>query len=216
MDRRDFVDISNYTARFQAHRYAKAGPMLVAILATDGPGFVNPRHAEDAAHAHGAGLDVWHYHFCRPEVDPSAIGEAAHFWRTVRSYYHPGDRLVLDVEQRHPRGLAALAEYTARVDSKVHTISGVHPAGYTYDSLFREVGRQFQVASGDWWIAKPDGVLLPLLHGRRAIARQVRLDGVGKGPVRFPGVEGYDVDVLARWYARRVARDRARRHKSVA
>lgn len=216
MANRDFVDISNYTARFQAGRYAKSGPMLVGILCTDGVGFVSERHKDDAAHAHEAGLDVWHYHFARPEQDPGGIGEAGHFWANAKPAYHAGDRLVIDLERWHPAGVGALPGYLAGLDTKLHHISGIEAAGYTFDSMLREVGRELQVKSGDWWIAKPDGALLPLLGGRRCIARQVRLDGVGKGPSRFPGVEGFDVDRLAFWYARRLAADRARRRKSGA
>jgi hypothetical protein len=188
--------------------------MVVGVLATDGEDFVSDKHAEQAQRAHEAGLDVWHYHFCRPENDPAGVGEASHFWAHVKPHYQRGDRLVLDVEQRHPQGLAALCSYVASVDTRLHNISGVAAVGYTFDSLLREAGRHLQVISGHWWIAKPDGLLAPLGAGRRCIARQVRLDGVGKGPVHFAGVEGYDVDQLKWWYARALAADRRRRHKS--
>ena len=206
MDPRYFVDISNYTTRFQAGRYAKSGSLLVGILATDGVDFTSERHAEDAAHAHEAGLKVWHYHFCRPERDPAAAGEMNHFWSYVKPWYKHGDRLVLDVEQRHPNGASGLVGYVGESDAKLDRISGVQCVGYTFDALLRETGPRLQVRSREWWIAKPDGFLFPLGAGRKCIARQVRLDGVGKGPVHFAGVEGYDVDQLARWYLRTLRR----------
>ena len=212
---RYFVDVSNFTARFQAGRYAKSGPMLVGVLATDGVDFVSPAHAEQAAHAHEAGLDVWHYHFARPGNLFETQSQMEHFWQTVKPRYHAGDRLVLDIETLPLVGDLRLIPFTHALDDKLHHISGVQAVGYTYDSLLREAGRDLQIKSGAWWIAKPDGLLLPLGAGRKCIARQVRLDGVGKGPSRFPGVEGFDVDELAFWYARRLAADRRRRRQSV-
>lgn len=214
MASRWFVDISNYTERFEAHRYAAGGSPLVAILATDGLDFTSDRHATDAAHAHEAGLIVWHYHFARPEADPAGAGEAAHFWQHARPHYQPGDRLVLDLERHHPSGRAGLISYTHQLAGRLHNISGVHAVGYTYDSLLRETGPGWQVASSDWWIASPSYRPRRLGAGRRMIARQTRLDGAGVGPERFPGVTGFDVDQLALWYSRRLARERRRRGKA--
>lgn len=211
MDPRYFVDISNYSSRFQAHLYHGAGPLLVAILATDGERFVSDRHGIDAEDAHSAGLIAWHYHFARPEMDPDAIGEAAHFWQTVKPHWRAGDRLVLDVERQHPRGLTGLIKYVRELDVKLHHISGQEAIGYTYDSLLRECGPMLQVLSRQWWIAKPDGILWPLGAGRRCLARQVRLDGYGKGPLHVPGVVGFDVDQLKRWYLRELRRELRRR-----
>jgi GH25 family lysozyme M1 (1,4-beta-N-acetylmuramidase) len=209
-----FADISDYQDRFNAASYAAAGHTLVAIKATEGTGWVSATHAARCAAAHAHGLEVWHYHFAHPDTDPSEAGEAGHFWRTVRPHFHPGDRLVLDIELRHPDGPAGLARYTTALDSRLIHISGVHAAGYTYDALFRETGGIWQISSGDWWIANYNGRPSRLGHGRRMIAWQQNDGEVGPGPKRYAGIGQCDGDRLQYWYARRLAKERARRRQA--
>lgn len=213
MDRRTFADISNYTGRFQAHQYASAGAMLVMILATDGPDFVSDKHAEQAAHAHEAGLRVWHYHFCRPEADPTAHGEMGHFWGQVKPHFHPGDRLILDVERMHPLGLGPLKDYVRALDATLHHISGIAQATYIPDSLFRQLGPALQIISGDFHIASWGGTVARLGYGRRMIAQQVSNGAEGTPPFRLPGIGSCDTNRLARWNARWLARHPGVGHK---
>jgi GH25 family lysozyme M1 (1,4-beta-N-acetylmuramidase) len=210
---REFADISSYQDVVRASRYAAAGHALLAVKATEGTSWVDPNHGENAARAHGAGLDVWHYHFAHPDTDPDAVGEVSHFWRTVRPHYQPGDRLVLDVELHHPEGPAGLVRYTHALDTHVIRISGVHPVLYTYDALLRETGPTWQVVSGDWWIANYGGRVRRLGYGRRMIAQQYTDGTVGGDPKRFAGIGQCDGDRLQRWYARRLAKERAARRK---
>jgi hypothetical protein len=214
VDRRRFADISNYQARFEAHQYASAGAMLVMVLATDGPEFVSDKHAEQAAHAHEAGLRVWHYHFARPEQDPTAHGEMAHFWGNVKPQFHPGDRLVLDVEKLHPLGIASLVSYVRRLDSTLHHISGVAEACYMPDSLFRQCGPALQIISGDFHIASWGGRVARLGHGRRMVAQQVSNGEEGTPPFRMPGIGRCDTNLLPRWNARWLAGHPGVGHKS--
>lgn len=183
---------------------------MVGILATDGLSFVSPTYAEQAAHAHGAGLRVWHYHFCRPESDPQAHGEMAHFWRTVRPHYQPGDRLVLDVERNAPGGIADLITYVRACDSRLHRISGIAECCYMPDSLFRACGPALQIISGEFWIASWGGKVARLGHGRKMVAQQISDGHEGEQPYRMPGIGACDVNRLQRWYLRRLRRNRRR------
>lgn len=214
MNRRRFADISNFTARFEAHQYASAGAMLVMALATDGPSFVSDKHAEQAAHAHEAGLRFWHYHFARPEEDSTGQGEMAHFWGNTVAHFHPGDRLLLDVEKMHPMGVEALIAYVRKLDSTLHHISGVACAVYMPDSMFRQCGPALQIISGDFHIASWGGRVRRLGHGRRMVAQQVSNGEEGTPPFRMPGIGRCDTNLLPRWNARWLAGHPGVGHKS--
>jgi hypothetical protein len=214
MNRRIFPDVNNYTARFEAHQVASAGAIVAGVLATDGTGFTSPAHAEQAAHSHEAGLDVWHYHFARPEQNPTGAGEMGHFWRVVKPCWRRGGRLVLDVERMHPKGIAALVSYVRELDTRLHGISGVAEACYMPDSLFRQCGPGLQIISGDFWIASWGGKVARLGRGRRMIAQQISNGQEGFEPFRYPGIGACDTNRLQQWYARRLVRDRARRHRA--
>lgn len=211
---REFADVSAYQDRFEATRYRASGHVVVALKATEGTDWTDPTHAARAQAAHGAGLDVWHYHFAHPDTDPDAVGEAAHFWAVAKPHYQAGDRLVLDVELHHPGGAAGLVRYTAALDAHLHHISGVHPVLYTYDALLRETGPSWQVSSGDWWVANYSRKPARLGSGRRMIAWQYTDGEVGGDPKRFAGIGQCDGDRLSFWYSRQVVADRRRRGKS--
>lgn len=214
MDARYFADISNYTDRFQALHYASAGPIVVELLATDGESFVSDKYAEQATHAHQAGLTVVHYHFCRPEQDPTATGEASHFWRTIAPHWHPGDRLMLDIERQHPNGRDGLNRYVHLLDTKLHTISGQAALGYMPDAMFREQGAGLQVISCEWIIASWGGRVARLGAGRRMWAQQISNGEEGYQPMRMPGIGACDTNRLQRWALRRLRRERAARAKA--
>jgi Glycosyl hydrolases family 25 len=211
MDSRVFPDISNFTGRFIAHQVAASGVLLVGILATDGDGFVSPTYVDQVNAAHEAGLTVWHYHFCRPEVGPDGLGEMAHFWRTVQPHFRPGDRLVLDVERLPPGGPAVLVHYVAQVDARLHNISGQAAIGYMPDSMFRSCGPRLQIIGGDWWIASWGGRVARLGAGRRMIAQQISDGKDGFEPKRIPGIGACDTSRLQFWARRRLVKQRARR-----
>jgi GH25 family lysozyme M1 (1,4-beta-N-acetylmuramidase) len=213
MDARIFPDINNFTERFNAHQVASGGALVVGILATDGVGFTSPTYAEQAQHAHGAGIPVWHYHFCRPEQDRLGVDETPHFWRVVKPHFHRGDRLVLDVERSHPQGLAQLRRYVHMLDERLHELSGIHQATYIPDSLFRALGPELQTRSGDFWIASWGGRVARLGHGRRMIAQQISNGQEGSQPFRYPGIGACDTNRLQRWYVRRLQRERRERSK---
>lgn len=211
---REFADISDYQERFDAGRYAAAGHLLVAIKATEGTSGLQSKYAERVAAAHGRGLGVWHYHFAHPDTDPGEGGEASHFWTNVRPHFHAGDRLVLDVELRHPGGPAGLIAYTSTLDARLLHISGQASILYTYDALLRETGPKFRTKSGEVWLAKYGGWVWPLGGGRRMIARQYTDGEAGGDPKRYAGIGQCDGDRLQRWYFRQLLRERRRRGKS--
>lgn len=212
MDVRIFPDINNFTERFQAHQVRAAGALVIGVLASDGESFVSPSYAQQVAHAHEAHLQVWHYHFCRPESDPNAIGEMGHFWKTVRGHYKRGDRLVLDVERNHPAGPMGLVKYVHRCDHVLHQLSGIHQVTYMPDSLFRSCGSGLQTLSKEFWIASWGGRVARLGAGRRMIAQQINDGQDGYPPLRYPGIGSCDMNRLQLWYTRRLMRQRKELH----
>lgn len=83
------IDIASY----QSATFNTSGLSFVFVKATEGTGYVNPRHAAQVAHGREHGLTVGHYHFARP--GPPAP-QADFFLRTTAR--RPGDILALDWE----------------------------------------------------------------------------------------------------------------------
>ena len=83
------IDIASY----QSTDYSTAGLGFVMVKATEGAGYVNPRHAAQVAHARAHALVVGHYHFVRPG---SMSAQAAYFLRHAAP--RAGDVLALDWE----------------------------------------------------------------------------------------------------------------------
>lgn len=222
MNPRYWPDINNYTGHFAAQQLASAGALLVGVLATDGAKFTSLAHATQSRAAHDAGLNVWHYHFARPEDTASTVGaEALHLWTTVRPVWQAGDRLVLDVERMHPDGPAALTEYVRRLDQAVYRVTGllggdrIAPTVYMPDSLFRTCGPRLQVVSGEFWIASWGGTVRPLGRHRRMVAQQINNGVQGQGPFGCPGVSSpVDMNRLQYWALRRLRRERRARAKA--
>lgn len=83
------IDVASY----QAATYSTTGLGFVVVKATEGAGYVNPRHAQQVATGRQHNLLVGHYHFVRP----GSMTEQAAFFLSVAAP-HPGDFLVLDWE----------------------------------------------------------------------------------------------------------------------
>lgn len=83
------IDIASY----QPTDYGTAGLGFVMVKATEGTGYVNPRHAAQVAHARAHGLVVGHYHFARPGDFPYQV---AYFLQHAAPA--AGDVLCLDWE----------------------------------------------------------------------------------------------------------------------
>jgi hypothetical protein len=83
------IDVASY----QSSDYATKGLDFVVVKATEGSGYVNPKHAGQVATARAHGLVVGHYHFARPG---SVNGQADYF--LAHAAAKPGDFLALDWE----------------------------------------------------------------------------------------------------------------------
>lgn len=83
------IDVSSY----QGGQYGTAGRGFVFVKATEGTGYVNPRHAAQVATGRGAGLVVGHYHFARPG---DMAAQVRYF--LAHATPAPGDVLCLDWE----------------------------------------------------------------------------------------------------------------------
>lgn len=83
------IDIASY----QSTDYDVTGLAFVAIKATEGRSYVNPKHAAQVAYARAHGLVVAHYHFARP----GSVGDqVAYFLQHAAP--QSGDVLALDWE----------------------------------------------------------------------------------------------------------------------
>lgn len=83
------VDVSSYNAA----DYGTAGIGFVFVKATEGTGYINPRHAAQVAWGRSHQLVVGHYHFARPG---SMSAQVSYFLQHAAPA--PGDVLALDWE----------------------------------------------------------------------------------------------------------------------
>jgi hypothetical protein len=85
------IDVASY----QSDTYSTTGLGFVMVKATEGTGYVNPRHAAQVATGREHQLVVGHYHFVRPG---SITAQATFFLATAAP--RAGDVLVLDWEDQ--------------------------------------------------------------------------------------------------------------------
>lgn len=182
----DGVDVSHYQGTVDFPRLAAAGKHLVMVKATEGTGFVDPRHAGNVDEARKAGLTVGHYHYFTNT--PDAAAQAAFFVRIAAR--RPGELLALDFE-----GTAARAGDTAGALTwleHVLALTGTRPLIYMdIDTL--AAGDWSTVVAGDFglWLACPHNPQAPAAPWPFAAIRQV-------GTGTTPGVTGpVDLDVFA-------------------
>jgi hypothetical protein len=84
------IDVASY----QSSAYSTTGLGFVMVKATEGTGYVNPRHAAQVATGRRHALVVGHYHFVKP--GPSMAAQADYFLQHAAAA--PGDVLALDWE----------------------------------------------------------------------------------------------------------------------
>jgi hypothetical protein len=89
------IDVASY----QSTAYSTTGLGFVMVKATEGTGYVNPRHAAQIATGRQHQLVVGHYHFVRP----GSITAQANFFLSVAAP-KAGDILVLDWEDKGVSG----------------------------------------------------------------------------------------------------------------
>lgn len=109
------IDVASY----QSPAYSTAGQQFVIVKATEGTGYINPRHDAQVAHGRSSGLVIGHYHFVRPG---SISAQAAYFLAHAKAV--KGDILVLDWEDTGVSG--------ASKDTWLALISALRP---TYQNL---------------------------------------------------------------------------------
>jgi hypothetical protein len=83
------IDVASY----QSSTFSTSGLAFVMVKATEGTGYVNPRHAAQVAHARAEGVAVGHYHFARPG---SVSDQVAYFRK--HAGIKAGDILAMDWE----------------------------------------------------------------------------------------------------------------------
>lgn len=141
-----FADLSaNNGGVFDARAYRSAGHIAIALKATQGTKFVDPRWSERTTAAHTHRVAVCHYHFCQLD---NPVSEARHFWDTVRPRFnHHVDRLAIDLEIGEEKDWP---HYLTELDTELIRLSGQHAIGYTFASA---LNRNLRVSSGLWWAA---------------------------------------------------------------
>lgn len=198
MSNRYFADISSNNPRFDAKAYREAGHLLVAIKATEGESYVDPRWLEWVLAAHSHGVAVVHYHFGRPDLHPGAVDEAAHFIDTVAHHTGPLDYLALDLERPALGGWTHDPAWSRAFDGHVQRVSRFHTVLYmAQDDLEMSDewldGDNRRVWVADWSL---DRVHAP--KGYTVMFRQYT-DGIaGPGPHSFAGTGVCDGDTMDR------------------
>lgn len=124
----EYADISSWQGTVNWTQY-KAWSSMVAMKATEGTGFTDPRYRANRTGAEAVGLRIVHYHFARPDLN-GAQAEATWFFQVVGNV---GDGLImLDYEQNTP---AATAEWAYEWLSKAAQLFGQTPTIYASTSF---------------------------------------------------------------------------------
>lgn len=191
---------------------ARYGVNIVGLKASEGASHVDVRHAQRTKNAHGYGMTVVHYHYCRPNGTLSQTqAEARLFWRVVKPVFERGDYLALDFETTGSDP-ASLATYIERFWSTLAGLSGHDALIYGSTSFLAEHTRPAFLRRRRVWqaqyAAKPDG----LPRGARRWAWQFTNGSIGPEPHRLAGFPSADVSRLSLRVAV-VMRLRARRRR---
>ena len=188
-----FADISDYQAAFKATSYKSAGHKLVAIKAGEGLGLGGASgHHTRAADAHQVGLQVWHYWFLNPTLDPRQ--QAATCAKTVAGVFQRGDRIVIDTESLSVapvEGCRAAAEMHLALASYGHP----HAIPYTFEAYVTE---ELYIPGAEYWIAQYDGTFSrPGLDKKfNVIAKQYTDSIHGEDPKSFAGIGPCDGSIF--------------------
>lgn len=133
-------------ASYQSTAPSTSGLSFAFVKATEGTGYINPRHAAQVAHARAAGLVVGHYHFVRPG---SMTTQVAYF--LAHAAARVGDVLALDWEDG---GVSS-----GDKDAFLHSLIAAAPHNRVVLYCNRDfwLNRDKSSFAGDGlWIADPD------------------------------------------------------------
>jgi hypothetical protein len=139
------IDVASY----QNNSYATAGLGFVMVKATEGTGYVNPRHAAQIATGRQHSLIVGHYHFVKPG---DMRGQADFFLRNAAP--KAGDVLALDWEDPGVTG--------AQKDAWIKYVQGAEPTHRVLLYCNRDfwLNRDSTSFAGDGlWIADPEAAV---------------------------------------------------------
>ena len=189
---------------FNPAEYRAAGHVFIALKATEGTSFRDPRHRGFALAAGLHHIGIAHYHFARPDLGNSPKEEADFFLQTVWALLGPRDYVVLDMErgtlQRDPAWSRGFDE-EIRARSRFRTILyGSRSWLETAPADQWLAGEPYRFWDADWSGA-PD--FAP--EGGVCVMRQSS-DGVfGPQPHQLVGIDGpSDVNHLRGGFAAKV------------
>lgn len=132
---------------FDAGAYRAAGHVFVALKATEGVHFRDPRHRGFALAAGLHHIGTAHYHFGRPDLGNTAEAEAAFFLENALPLAGPRDYLVLDLE-RFLGSIARDPAWSRAFDAYVRAHSRFKTVLYGSRSWL-------EAAPADQWLAAP-------------------------------------------------------------
>lgn len=198
-----FADISNNNATFDAAAYRAAGHVFIAIKASEGVNFRDPRHRSFCLAAGLHHIGIAHYHFARPDLGNSPDAEAQLFLETALPLAGPRDYLVLDMErgtlQRDP-GWAKAFDAAVRKRSRFSTI--LYGSRSWLEAAHADewlAGAPLRFWDADWSSGRD---FAP--EGGMCVMRQSS-DGVfGPEPHQVAGIGSCDVNHLRGGFAARV------------
>lgn len=126
-----YADISAYQGTINWQQY-RSWSDTIAMKATEGTGFTDPRYHQNRAGAEGVGLRVIHYHYARPDLN-TPQSEAEWFFNVVGNV--GAGLLMLDYEQQT---IKATAEWAYEWLARAEELFGQAPTIYASTSFVFE------------------------------------------------------------------------------
>lgn len=205
MPSREFADLSNNNESFNAAEYAHAGHVIVALKASEGARFVDPKHRGWALAAGMHHIAVIHYHFGRPDQGSGGAEEAAFFLEATHGLLGPHDFVVYDGERAANGAFGLDPAHCAQFDEHIQQHTRFHTILYASASELVANGEHALVGDNrrDWCAEYSN---LPDAHapGHVCVMRQFTDSVVGPFPHSLPGVGACDVDIMRGAFAAQV------------
>jgi GH25 family lysozyme M1 (1,4-beta-N-acetylmuramidase) len=187
-----FADLSDNNMDYQALTYADAGHLIIALKASEGVDYVNPKHRGWALQSGLEHVAVIHYHFARPDLGNTPEAEAQFFLRVTEGLLGPRDYVVLDLERATPQGWEHDPAWSRDFDQYIREHSHYRTILYASQStlqgytgwLFGAPLRSWDAAWGDGPDYAPPGYV--------CVFRQYTDGTVGPEPHGFAGIGSCD------------------------
>lgn len=205
MPTKEFADLSNNNGLFDAAEYRRTGHVIVALKASEGAGFTDPKHRGWALAAGLHHIAVVHYHFARPDQGTSGAEEADHFLAATHGLLGPRDYVVYDGERAANGAFGLDPAHCADFDRYIQAHTRFHTILYASASELTAHGQDALVGENrrDWCA---DYSNHPDTHapGHICVMRQFTDSVHGPTPHSVPGVGPCDVDVMRGEFAQKV------------